>query len=314
MARPTNTFSTFEAIGNREDLKDFIENISPTDCPFTNGVGKAKAQNVYFEWQTDALAAPNTSNAQIEADDTTVAAVTPTVRVGNRTQISNASVVISRTQETVQKAGRSSELAYQITKKTKELKRDIEAIVTQNQASAAGNTTTARKTGSLEAWITTNKSRGATGSGGGFSGGTVSAATDGTQRAFTESLLKDVCQQVYSAGGDADTLMVGPAQKQVVSTFTGNNTRMQDTSGGKLNTAIKVYESDFGDLKVVTNRFQRNRTAFVLQMDMWQLAWLDPIKIEDLAKTGDSMKKLLVGEYGLLARNEAASGVIADLS
>ena len=108
MARPTNTFSTFEAIGNREDLKDFIENISPTDCPFTNGVGKAKAQNVYFEWQTDALAAPNTSNAQIEADDTTVAAVTPTVRVGNRTQISNASVVISRTQETVQKAGRSS--------------------------------------------------------------------------------------------------------------------------------------------------------------------------------------------------------------
>ncbi|MEA2781437.1 MAG: hypothetical protein QOK29_2981 [Rhodospirillaceae bacterium] len=157
MARPTNTFSTFEAIGNREDLKDFIENISPTDCPFTNGVGKAKAQNVYFEWQTDALAAPNTSNAQIEADDTTVAAVTPTVRVGNRTQISNASVVISRTQETVQKAGRSSELAYQITKKTKELKRDIEAIVTQNQASAAGNTTTARKTGSLEAWITTNR-------------------------------------------------------------------------------------------------------------------------------------------------------------
>jgi hypothetical protein len=314
MTRPTNTFSTFEAIGNREDLKDFIANISPTDTPFTKLASKTDAEAVYFEWQTDALAAPNTGNAQVEADDITAAAVTPSVRVGNRTQISNASVVISRTQETVKKAGRSSELAYQITKKTKELKRDIEAIVTQNQASAAGNSTTARKTGSLEAWFATNVSRGAGGSSGGFSGGAVAAATDGTQRAFSESLLKAVAQTVYSAGGDADTLMVGPAQKQVVSTFTGNNTRTQDTSEGTLSTAIKVYESDFGDLKIVTNRFQRNRTAFVLQSDMWQVAWLDAIRIDDLAKTGDSMKKLLVCEYGLMSRNEAASGVIADLS
>jgi hypothetical protein len=314
MAIPTNTFTTYSAIGIREDLKDFIANISPTDCPFTNMMGKAKAENTYFEWQTDALAAPNTSNAQIEGDDTSFAAVTPTARVGNRTQISNATVVISRTEETVKKAGRASELAYQITKKTKELKRDMEAILTQNQASLAGNTTTARKTGSLEAWIVSNKNRGAGGNGGGFSGGNVTAATDGTQRSFTEALLKDVAQQVYSAGGDADTLMVGPSQKQVVSTFTGNNTRTQDTSKGTLATAIKVYESDFGDLKIVTNRFQRNRTAFVLQSDMWQIAWLDPIKIEDIAKTGDAMKKLLVGEYGLLSRNEAASGVIADLS
>ncbi len=314
MAIPTNAFLTFSAIGIREDLKDFIANISPTDCPFSNMAGKAKAENTYFEWQTDALAAPNTGNAQIEGDDTSFAAVSATTRVGNRTQISNASVVLSRTEETVKKAGRASELAYQITKKTKELKRDMEAILTQNQASVTGNSTTARKTGSLEAWITTNKNRGAGGANGGFSAGTVSAATDGTQRAFTESLLKDVAQQVYSAGGDADTLMVGAAQKQVVSSFTGNNTRTQDTSKGTLATAIKVYESDFGDLKIVTNRFQRNRSAFVLQSDMWQIAWLDPIRIEDIAKTGDSMKKLLVGEYGLLARNEAASGVIADLA
>jgi hypothetical protein len=314
MTRPTNTFSTFEAIGNREDLKDFIANISPTDTPFTKLASKTDAEAVYFEWQTDALAAPNTSNAQVEADDITAAAVTPSVRVGNRTQISNASVVISRTQESVKKAGRSSELAYQITKKTKELKRDIEAILTQNQASAAGNSTTARKTGSLEAWFATNVSRGSGGSSGGFSAGAISAATDGTQRAFTESLLKSVAQTVYSAGGDADTLMVGPAQKQVVSAFTGNNTRTQDTSEGTLSTAIKVYESDFGDLKIVTNRFQRNRTAFVLQSDMWQVAWLDAIRIDDLAKTGDSMKKLLVCEYGLMSRNEAANGVIADLA
>jgi hypothetical protein len=314
MAIITNTFLTYSSIGNREDLKDFIANISPTDCPFSNTIGKATAEATFFEWQTDALAAASTSNAQIEGDDSSFAAVTPTVRLGNRCQISNKTIIVSRTEDKITKAGRTSELAYQITKQTKELKRDIEAILTQNQASVTGNSTTARKTGSLEAWITTNKNRGSGGSGGGFSGGTVSAATDGTQRTFTESLLKDVAQQVYSSGGDADLLMVGPAQKQVVSTFTGNNTRMQDTSDGKLATAIKVYESDFGDLKIVTNRFQRNRTAFVLQSDMWQIAWLDPIKLDDLAKTGDAMKKLIVGEYGLLSRNEAASGVIADLS
>lgn len=314
MTRPTNTFSTFEAIGNREDLKDFIANISPTDAPFSKMCAKAKADAVFFEWQTDSLTAPNTSNAQVEGDDIDPAAVTPTVRIGNRTQISNASVVISRTQDTVKKAGRSSDLAYELTKKTKELKRDIEAILVQNQSSAAGSSTVARKTGSLEAILFTNKNRGVSGLGHAFSAGWT-LATDGTQRPFTEALLKDVAQQVYSSGGDADTLMVGPAQKQVVSGFTGNTTRMQDTgSKGVLSTAIKVYESDFGDLKVVPNRFQRNRTAFVLQSDMWQIAWLDAIRVEDLAKTGDGMKKLLVCEYGLLARNEASSGVIADLS
>lgn len=313
MTAATNTFQTFQAIGDREDLKDFIANISPTDTPFSKMTGKAVADATNFEWQTDALAAANTSNAQIEGDDTAMAAVTPTVRIGNRTQISNASVTISRTQQSVKKAGRSSELAYQITKKTKELKRDIEAILTQNQSSSAGNATTASKTGSLEAILFTNKSRGVNGLGHAFSAGWT-LATDGTQRAFTESMVKDVAQQVYSSGGDANTIMMGPAQKQVFSAFTGNVNRMQDTTKGTLTTAIKVYESDFGDLKAVTNRFQRNRTAFVLQSDMWQIAWLDAIRIDDLAKTGDSMKKLLVCEYGLLARNEAASGVIADLS
>ena len=176
MAIATNTFLTFSAIGVREDLKDFIENISPTDCPFSNMSGKAKAENTYFEWQTDALAAPNTSNAQIEGDETSFAAVTATARVGNRTQISNATVIISRTEEAVKKAGRASELAYQIPKKTKELKRDMEAILTQNQTSVTGNSTTARKTGSLEAWLVTNKDRGAGGAGNGFSGGTAPRA------------------------------------------------------------------------------------------------------------------------------------------
>jgi hypothetical protein len=314
MTRPVNTFSTFEAIGNREDLKDFISNISPVDCPFTNAMAKATADNTYFEWQTDTLAPPNINNAQIQGDDITIAAAQPTVRIGNRTQISNASVVITRTQESVRKAGRTSELAYEITKKTKELKRDMEAILIGNQSSTAGNATTAATTGSLEAILFTNNNRGVGGLGHAFTASNWVLATDGTQRALTEALLQDVAQKVYTAGGDPDMFMVGPGQKRIVSTFTGNTTRMQDTSDGTLSTALKIYESDWGMFKVVANRFQRNRTAFLLQMDMWNLAWLDAIKIDDLAKTGDSTKKYLVGEYGLLARNEASSGVIADLS
>jgi hypothetical protein len=313
MTLPTNTTTSYSLVGIREDLKDFIANISPTDTPFTASVGTAEATNTYFEWQTDALAAPNTSNAQLEGDDLGALAVVATSRIGNRTQISTKGIIVSGTSEAVNKAGRTSELAYQIRKRTLELKRDVEAIITQNQASATGSASVARTTGSLEAWFVTNTSRGASGANGGFASGNVAAATDGTQRALTESFLKTIYQSVWTAGGNPTTLMVGATQKQNVSTFTGNVTRMQEATSKTLMTSIDVYESDFGAVKVVPNRFQRNRTAFLLQTDMWKLAYLRPYQIKDIAPTGDSMKKELIVEYGLMSMNEAASGVIADL-
>jgi len=314
MAIPTGEFLTYSAVGIREDLKDFIANISPKDTPFTNRAGKAKANNTFFEWQTDSLAAASNSNALIEGDDiTTFTSVTQTTRIGNRCQISSKNFVISKTMEAVNKAGRNSEVAYQLTKQTMELKRDMEAVLTQNQASVSGNSTTARRTGSLEPFITSNTNI-AGDTGGGYSSSNWVAITDGTQRAFTETLLKDVCQKVFTAGGDPDILMVGPAQKQVVSAFTGNATRMDKSEDQKLFTAIDVYVSDFGEFKVVPNRFQRNRTAFLLQMDMWQVAYLRPIEVQDLAQTGDGMKKLITVEYGLMGKNEAASGIIRSLN
>ena len=175
-----------------------------------------------------------------------------------------------------------------------------------------GTTSVAKQTRGLEGWVATNNSLGAGGAA--PVPGSNTAPTDGTQRAFTESMLKDVCQKVFTSGGDPDMLMVGTTQKQTVSTFTGNNTRMQDTSDGKLMTAISVYTSDFGTFKVVPNRFQRNRTAFLLQTDMWQLNTLRATQVIDLAKTGDADKKMLVVEYGLQSNQEAASGAVRDLT
>jgi PHD/YefM family antitoxin component YafN of YafNO toxin-antitoxin module len=313
MAIPADTFTTYSVIGMREDLKDFIANVSPKDVPFQNMAGKGKAENTFFEWQTDVLAAATTNNAQLEGDDYAAVAVTPTVRLGNRCQISSKSFTITGTMEATTRAGRGSEVAYQLTKQTYELKRDMEAILTGSQASNAGNSTTARRLGSLENQITTNASiNGDTG--GGYSASNWAAVVDGTQRPFTETLLKDVCQQVFTNGGNPNYLMVGPVQKQVVSGFTGNATRMDKSEDQKLYTAIDVYVSDFFEFKVVPNRFQRNRTAFLLQSDMWHVMYLRPVQVQDLAKTGDSMKKLVTVEYSLMGKNQRASGVIRSLT
>ena len=311
MAIVANTFTTYDAIGVREQLDDLIFNIAPTDTPFMSGIGKGKASNVYFEWQTDTLASA-ANNAQLDGDDVgSFTAVTPTVRIGNRTQISRKTMVVSATEQAILKAGRKDEVAYQVTLKMKELKRDMETALTQNTTSVTGNTTTARQTRGLEGWVATNNSLGAGGAAPAPS--TNTAPTDGTQRAFTEAMLKSVCQLVYTAGGDPDMLMVGPSQKQVVSTFTGNATRMKDAKDGQLQASISVYTSDFGTFKIAPNRFQRNRTAFLLQSDMWKLMTLWPMQVVDLAKTGDADKKLLVCEYGLQSNQEAASGAVRDL-
>lgn len=314
----TNTDTTYLIKGIREDLSDYIGNISPTDTPFSTMIGKGPpAENTFFEWQTDALASADTTNAQLEGDDVgTFQTNTPTTRVGNRAQISNKTLVMSGTADAVNKAGRKMETAYQLVKRTKELKRDMEAILTTNQASVAGNGTTARKTGSLRAWYSTNSNLGATGSNGGFqtTNGLVATATDGTQRVLTEALLKAVILAVFSSGGDPDTVMTGPFNKQAVSGFTGNATRMIEAEDRKLIAAIDVYASDFGEMKIVPNRFQRERDVHVLQTDMWSISYLRPMFVQDLARTGDATKKELIVEFGLRSNNEAASGIVADIT
>ena len=311
MAQPTNTFDTYDSVGEREDLSDVIYNISPTDTPFLSSAAKTQSTAVLHEWQTDALASASTSNAVIEGDEATLDAVTATTRLSNSCQIMDKTVVITGTQEAVDKAGRASELAYQIAKKAKELKRDMEAQITTNNAEVTGSATAAREMGSLGAWVATNDVMGTSGTSGSVGN---TARTDGTQRAFTEDLLKSVIKSVWNEGGDPTMIMVGPFNKQKLSGFTGNSTRFDAGADATLYTSVDVYASDFGQLQVVPNRFSRDRDCYVLDMNYWGVAFLRDFTMHELSKTGDSEKRQLLVEATLESRNEAASGLVADLT
>ena len=213
------TFTAHSAIGQREDLTDVIYDISPTDTPLLNTLARSKATAVFHEWQTDSLAAATTANAAVEGADASSATLAPTVRLGNYTQIVQKTIQVSGTLDTVNKAGRKSEKAYQLAKASSELKRDIETILTSNQARSAGNSSTARKMASMLSWLKTNTSEGANGADPTTIG--ESTRSDGDVRTFTETLLKDVIKGVYESGGMPKVLLVGPGAKQKVSTFAG---------------------------------------------------------------------------------------------
>jgi hypothetical protein len=312
------TYQTYTAIGMREDLSDVIYDISPTDTPFMSSIGKTKATATYHEWQTDSLAAAALGGAVEGADASTITA-SPTTRIGNRTQIFTKSVAVAGTLEAVDKAGRKSEKAYQLAKVSAELKRNIELTLLSNQVSAAGNSSTARTLGGLQAWLNTNGDFGTDGVAG--SGGTT-ARTNGTNRTFTEDILKTVVAEVYTAGGVPKVLMVNPTHKQTVSAFAGIAAQRYMAPSNEPTTIIgaaDVYMSDFGTISVVPNRFMNstnsgNETAFVVDPDMAAVAYLRPFQTIELAKTGDSEKTQLLAELTLETKNEAACGIIADLS
>jgi hypothetical protein len=312
------TYQTYTAIGQREDLANVIYNISPTDTPFMTSVGKTSATAVYHEWQKDSLAAVNTSNAVVEGAAASDATLSPTTRIGNRTQISAKTVKVSGTLETVNKAGRKSEKAYQLAKASAEIKRDMEAILLSNQVASAGDATTARTLGGLQAWLNTNYSGGTSGTAG--ASGTTARVT-GTDRAFTATILNTVIQSAYVAGGSPTLLMVTPAQKVVASTFAGIATRYKDVPGtvqAAIIGAADVYVSDFGTISIIPNRFIPNSdsddVAFLLDPEMASVAYLRPFQTNELAKTGDADVTQLLVEYTLEVKNEAAHGIIADLT
>ena len=318
MAITSGTYETYQAIGRREDLTDVIHDISPTDTPFTSAIGKGTAKNTYHEWQTDALATAVGTNAVLEGDNPSNDSATPTVRLGNYTQLSDKVIQVSSSQRASTNAGRGDELSYQRMKRSKELKRDVEVRITGNYASVAGvSDTTARACAGFEAWIQTNDSRGSGGGNTAFNAGIQAAATDaGTQRVFTESQLKDVLQLCWENGGEPTMLMVGAFNKKQVSGFSGIADNIRDT-GNKRATivgAADVYVSDFGTLNVIANRFSRSRSALVVDPSMWKLCYYQPYKTEALSKTGHADREMLSVEFTLEACNEKASGVVADLT
>ena len=313
----SNTFTTYSAKGIREDLSNVITNIAPEETPFQSNIGRETISNTLFEFQTDTLA-DAAANAQLEGDDVgTFDAVVATVRVTNYAQISRKTIVLSNTEEVVNKAGRRSELAYQIAKRGAELKRDQEFVFLNGGIAVAGNTTTARVTASLGAFVKTNTDKQTNGVDPSYTTLPNSARTDGNVRTFTETILKNVIQKVWSAGGTPKILMVGPVNKQRVSGFSGiASSRFNIDGGAKPATligAVDIYVSDFGNVSTIANRFQRERDAWVLDPDYAKMVVLRPYQQVELAKTGDAEKRMLLIEYGLKVLAENAHGLAADL-
>jgi hypothetical protein len=313
------TYQTYTSIGNREDLSDVIYNISPTETPFMSSIGKTKATATYHEWQTDSLAAA-AANAVVEGDAASDITVTPTTRVGNRTQISSKTIKISGTMEAINKAGRKSEKAYQLAKVSSELKRDMEKALLNNTVASAGNATTARTLGGLQTWLSSNFVGGTNGTAGSLG---TTARVSGTDAAFTEAMIKTAVKSAYTNGGTPTILMTTPTQKVNVSAFTGVAAQRYMAPSNKATTIIgaaDIYLSDFGTLSVVPNRFMTadsgdsGEVAFVLDPEYAAVAYLRPFQTNELAKSGDADVTQLLVEYTLEVKNQAAHAIIADLA
>ena len=321
MGVTANTNETYSVSTIREDLQDALISISPTETPFMSSIGRKSVNNTYFEWPVIELAAASTSNRVIEGEAAPGNdAPTNAIRLANYTQISDKVVDVSDTAESVNGAGDAQKMAKQIAYKLKELKRDMEQMMAgDNNAAVAGSSGTARETASLSAFLRTNVDRGTGGASGTLSGSTAgypnAAATDGTLRALTETMLKDVIASCWDEGAEPSIILCGSGVKQKISsTFTGGATKYRDISDKKIVGAVDLYVSDFGDLQVVPSRFVRSRDVFILDPNYARVAYLQTTKQTPLARTGHSERRLISVEYGLQVDNEKAHGVIADIN
>lgn len=324
MSQVAGTTDTTDLAGMAEDVEDIIFNISPMDTYALSTFKRKKASAVNHQWQTDALDSP-ASNAQVEGDDATYATAATTTMLSNRTQISRKTLLVSKTADAVRKYGRAEEFAYQLAKRGKEIKRDIETDILSNNKSSVGGSATARLAAGLESMISGNRVIAATNTTGttpGYSGGDWASPTDGTATAtVTETMVKTALQNAWSDGGDPSVILLSPFQKQKFSEFSGANkyagfyNPQAKAANGAIVGGVDVYVSDFGSHKLQLSRYLRSsgRTIFCLDPEYVSIAWLRPIKYEDLAKTGDASKGMLIGEWTLVCDNPDAHAKISDL-
>ena len=295
----------------KEDLATVISMISPEETPFVSAIGKTKATATKHEWLQDTLASANKDSAAVEGADASDTTLVSPVRLSNQAQIFTKDVRVSGTLQAVSTAGTSDELARQIAKAGKEIKRDIEAaLVSANPSVAAG----ARKLGGAEAWIKTNAQHGANGVTVGYSSGAVGAVTAGTARALTETMFVNALQGIWTAGGDPKKVIAPGTLKSKISTFVGGGTKQQNAKDKTVYQAVDVYNSDFGTVDILPHRFMSTTTVIAFDPDLWNQAVVRSLEKKELAKTGDSDKFMLVTELTLECLNEAGNAKIADLN
>ncbi len=314
MAQINNVFDTYDAQADREQLSNVIYNISPTATPFMSSIGKNSIKNVVFDWQTEALPTVD-ATGEIEGFrlDGATSASTATVRKTNVAMISKRDATVSGSQETSDPAGKKSEMAHQLAIMAKALKRDMETALCQKGARTTGSNTQARVTGGFESWMTSNVSRGTGGTSGG-DGVAPGDATTANRRALTEPLLKSVLQSCFQNGGEPSLAICGPVNKQVISGFTGRSQARQFVDANTVEASVSIYASDFGELKIVPSNFSRDRSLLLVDPEYAKVSYLRDFKTVDIATVGDAMTKMIVVEYGLEMSNQAAHGIVADLS
>lgn len=316
MAAPQNLETTVNMIGQRESLSDVIHRVAPEKTPFISSIGKGSAKARYEEWQTEALAPPDATNAALEGDTYgTPEAPNRTVRIGNYCQIFDKKGGVSRTSEVVDKAGRQSEKKRQRLLKGIEMRRDMEARFIGNYASQNEAGSNPRLSAGALAWLQTNTSRGGGGSDGGFNAGIVSVATNGTQRAFTETLVKTVLASAFNEGAEPTIAMMGATAKQQFSSFAGIADIRVSPSGrqAQIMAGADVYKGDFGDVQIKGHPYGLTRDCLIYDPTMFKVLYLDGYKTKEIGMNADGDQFLMTAEATLQCSNQRAHAVVADL-
>lgn len=326
----TNFTSTSQG-GQREDLANWISNISRDMTPFVSSIGKGKASATLHEWSTDTLEAASVQAAAEGASF--VESASPVVaRVTNRTQILTKGIRVSGTLEAVDKVGRKSEFKYQTEKRGKEMARDLEVIMLSGQVSAVhGSSATgniqalARKMGAYQAYSTVNIVAGTAAAATGT--GAVTGAGDGSniavaQTAHTNALvsLADINETLRLVNGVTSVapnkLMMSTTNKVRFSDLmTGTtNVRRNIDEKGKLKQSVDLYESDFGDVELVHNYLMGNTEIFVYDPSTMSINTLRPLHFRDISEDGDSLRSFMVQELTFEAKTPTGNAVILDVT
>lgn len=304
----TTTYTSNMDKSLAEEVDKLIANIAPTDTPFISMIGSANCESVHPEWLEDTLG-DAAANAQLEGFDAVAAAVVPPTKLENYTQIMSKVFMVSGSLEEAKKHGRKSELAYQTGLRMKELARDLEYNAL-NSTKAAGAAGVARSMAGLFTFAHSDNT---------YTFGGTAAATNH----ITEEILNDTLQAMWQLGANPDTVLAPPAQKRKISAFTddGRLTINSNADQKKITMTVRILETDFGTVAIVPERFiaASGSDPYYDSLAIYEKSKLDvltfrPVKREELAKTGDNTKYMLLAEKSLRCRSTKCVGKITNLT
>lgn len=306
------TLKTYDLKGNKQSFANWISNLSPTETPFSSMIKKEKVDQAQYSWQVDRLSAPINTGFQ-EGSTFVFAARTGTEVKTNFTQIFRQVVKVSDTTKKIGLYGRASELAYQMEKKSREMKRDLEVTMFENDVGNIGTNVKASTFTGVFGLIAAKSVADAD------TGAIVHKEheyANGTPATFGIEQIFDLTYNLYLAGAKADKIMVHPSHMGVFANLVGfTNTlqahRLFDNVDTKVNMHVGKLRDPLGqEFTIIPNRFIPTDKVFIFNENDWtQMVLREPTKTE-LAKTGSAEKHMLEMEVGLRHRNPYASAVL----